>query len=409
MIKKYLTLICLVFVLFSCSKDSEPDVPTVLSSQNTLTSFALTLNGEIINGTIDQTAKTISFSLVGAELSSLKPTIKYSDKAKISPSENENQNFNNEVTYTVIAENGDSNMYRVIVGNRPFAVDNKILLFSTVVNNETIEADINHDSSLITFNSGKFDRTSLIPNFTISEYATISPDPTIPQNFEEPVKYTVTAENGDVKVYKIVANLPTLGDNSNTSAPLLYYTRADISISGSFLDPNLPGAEMYLFDGTNEYPLPILQIESYDQDEYTTFYSLYTKIPENIPTFNKYKIAFRTNNSVTQSEYLIDILAENSPKFMSLNQTSYSWNDVLVITGENLTEIITIPSNGSLFIVQKSGHYDYTLNSAKTQISLILDYYYLFPAYFGRPPSELTITFRGPDGRMGDSFITTFN
>jgi hypothetical protein len=115
MIKKYFTLVCTFLVLISCSKDTEPDLPIVLSSQNTITSFTLTVNGEIIDGTIDQMAKTISFSLVGAGLSSLKPIIQYSDKARISPLENANQNFNNEVTYTVYAENGDSNIYRVIV------------------------------------------------------------------------------------------------------------------------------------------------------------------------------------------------------------------------------------------------------------------------------------------------------
>ncbi len=499
MIKKFFTLVCILLVLISCSKDTEPNLPIVLSSQNTITSFALAINGEIVNGAIDQIAKTISFSLVGAELSSLKPTIlysdkatispsenenqnfnnevtytvtaengdkkiyqvivnnrplssentitsfqltvngeiingtidqiaktiyfnlvgaelssskptiQYSDKATISPSENENQNFNNEVTYTVTAENGDSNIYKVIIDNRPLGTENKILSFSVSVDNETIVGNINNDTNIINFDIGGLNKSSLIPILSVSEYATISPGPTIPQNFEVPVNYTVTAENGEINEYRVMANLPTIANNTNTSAPLLYYTRANLTVSGNFLDPNLPGAELYLSDGTNEYTLPILRSVSYDQNGYTTIFNLYTLIPENIPTYNNYKIAFRTDNSITESDYLIDLLAENVPKFISLNQDSYFWNDVLVINGENLTDTITIPSNGSNFVVSNSNNYDYTLNNDKTQISLILDYYYLFPAYFGRPPSEKTITFWGPGRRIGESFTTTFN
>lgn len=405
--KNYLTLICFFLLLASCSKDNEPDVPIVLSSENAITSFGLTINGALINGTIDPLAKTISFDLVGADLSSLKPTVKYSNKAVLSPSENESQNFNIEVTYLVIAENGDSSVYKVIINNRPVAEENRILTFSTVINNETIEANINQNKLSITFNSGDFDRTALSPNITVSDYATISPDPTIPQNFETPVIYTVTAENGDVKVYKVSVNAPTFRNTS--SRPILLFSRAELFISGNFLDQNLPGAELYLSNGTHIYSLPITSSVSYNENDYTTVYSIYTKIPENIPTHSNYRIGFRTDNSDVQSENVIDILAENAPKFVSLNQTSYSWNDVLVITGENLTEIITIPSNGSIFIVKKSGSYDYTLNSTKTEISLILDYGYFFPSYFGRSPSEKTMSFRTQDGRMGESFTTTFN
>lgn len=404
MVKKFPTLFCVLFLLISCSKDTEPDLPIVLSSQNTITSFKITINGEILNGTIDQIAKTISFSLVGAELSSLKPTIQYSDKASISPLENKNQNFNNEAVYTVNAENGDSNIYRVIINNRPFGTENKILSFSVSAGNETVVSNINQDTNIIDFDIGELDKSSLMPILSVSDYATISPEPTIPQNFEVPVIYTVTAENGDKREYTVIVNMPEINNNNL----YLYYTRANLMISGKFLNPDKPGAEIYLFDGINKYELPIINHENYSTDKATIF-NLHTKIPENIPTNNNYKIIYKTNLLQIESSQLIDVVAENAPKFISINQNSYSWHDVLVINGENLTETIVIPSNGSNFIVKNSNNYDYTLNNDKTQISLILDYYYLFPAYFGRPPSEKTITFWGLGGRIGESFSTTFN
>jgi hypothetical protein len=407
-IKKISTLVCILLVLISCSKDTEPDLPIVLSSENIITSFKLTINGEIINGTIDQIAKTISFTLVGAELSSLKPTIQYSEKARIFPSENENQNFNNEVTYTVDAENGDTNIYRVIVNNRQLFTENKILSFSVSADNETFVGNINQDTNIINFDIGGLNKSSLVPVLSFSENATISPDPTIPQNFEVPVIYTVTAENGDKREYKIIANMPDIENYSNSYNPFLYYIRANIMISGKFLDPDKTGAEIYLFDGVNKYELPIIKHENYSR-EIVTIFNLYTRIPENVPTNKNYKIIYKTNLLEIESAQFIDVVAENAPKFKSLSQNSYSWNDVLVINGENLTDVIVIPSNGSNFIVSNSNKYDYTLNNDKTQISLILDYYYLFPAYFGRPPSEKTITFWGPERRIGESFTTTFN
>ena len=407
MIKKISTLICTLLVLISCSKDTEPDLPVVLSSQNTITSFKLTINGEILNGIIDQMAKTISFNLVGAELSSLKPTIQYSEKATISPSDNENQNFNNEVTYTVKAENGDSNIYQVIIENRPFGQENKILSFSVSADNESLVGDINQDTNIINFDIGELNKSALAPILSVSEYATISPDPTIPQNFEVPVTYTVTAENGDKREYTVIANMPKINNNNNS---YLYYIRANLMISGKFLDPDKPGAEIYLFDGANKYQLPIIKHENYSGGDRTTIFNLYTKIPENVPTNNNYKIIYKTNLVQIESSQFIDVVAENAPRFTSLNQNSYFWNDVLVINGENLTETIVIPSNGSNFVIRSSNNdYDYTLNNDKTQISLILDYYYLFPAYFGRPPSEKIITFWGERGRIGESFTTTFN
>lgn len=405
MIKKIATTALMMFVLFSCSNDNEPDVPAILSSDNTITSFKLTINGEVLNGVIDQLNKTISFELAGAELKGLKPLIEYSDKARISPSENESQNFNNEVAYTVYAENGTSSVYRVIVNNRPLSTENDIISFSVQIANDTIDAEINQDSNIIDFNTGSQDKSALIPTISISQYATISPDPSIAQNFEHPVTYTVTSENGVQKVYVIFANMPKLRDQSTA----FYYIRATMMISGQFISPDEAGAEFFLFDGLNKYPLPILKTENYNSEERVTYFNIYTKIPENVPTFNNYRLVYKTNSTEIKSNYFIDVVAENAPKFISLNQEEYDRNDILIITGENISETIVIPSNGSLFLIRNSNNYDYTVNTDKTEASLTLNYSYLFPSYFGNPPSEKTITFWGPNRRVGESKTTIFN
>ena len=405
----------LTLIVVSCSKENDTtNTPVVLSDQNIITSFSLTINNEIISGIIDENGKTITFNVVGADLNSLMPIIQYSENASLSPLENEAQDFNNEVIYNVFAENGDSNAYRVIVNNRPLGTENKILSFSVILNNEAIEATIDHDAQLITFSAGSYDKTALSPSITVSEYASISPQSNLEQNFDNSVIYTVTAEDGNTVEYKVLANAPTIVTLSTlggtfTSNPILLYIRADIRISGQFIDPDRPGAELYLSDGTNNYPIPILDGNVSGSSEYITFYNLYSKIPDNIPTGNNYKIIYKVDDIITESESYVDIVAENAPRPLSLNQDSYNVNDVLIITGENLTDMIAIPSNGSVFLIENSNNYDLTVNPERTEITLTLDYYYLFPSYFGNGPEEKVITLLGSGRRAGETITTIFN
>ena len=53
------------------------------------------------------------------------------------------------------------------------------------------------------------DLSAAVANVSISAHATISPDPTQPHNYNEPVTYTVTAANGvDKAVYTVVKEVP---------------------------------------------------------------------------------------------------------------------------------------------------------------------------------------------------------
>jgi len=279
--EKLIKLLIFTFIIISCSKgDSPTPEPVVLSDLNYITSFKLLINGELMSGHINQD-NTITFDVVGANLNSLTPVVEYSAKARLSPSINVPQNFNNEVDYTVFAENGDSNIYRVIVNNRPLSTENKILSCSVVINNNTIDADIDQESKMITFNSGEFNITALTPTIIISEYATISPNSESQQNFENIVTFTVTAENGETSEYKVISNPPqitaisTLGGSFSFN-PLLLYTGAKIIVYGYNLNPNLPGAKLYLTDGTNNFPLSILDYSSYNYDPLYIGYLLYS-------------------------------------------------------------------------------------------------------------------------------------
>jgi len=79
---------------------------------------------------------------------------------------------------------------------------------------------------------------SVTPIFYLSKGATVSPDPTVPQNFAQDggVKYTVTAENGKTqKVYTVTWGI---------SDQLPYgegFSYAEIGVSKSFVDLGYPG------------------------------------------------------------------------------------------------------------------------------------------------------------------------
>jgi hypothetical protein len=59
------------------------------------------------------------------------------------------------------------------------------------------------------------DLSILVPVMTISEGATISPNPTLPQNFNYPVYYTITAEDTTiVKNWTVYVNgIQSVNDN----------------------------------------------------------------------------------------------------------------------------------------------------------------------------------------------------
>jgi hypothetical protein len=84
-----------------------------------ITAFNFSSFTPVVSGTIDETNHTISLTVpFGADVTALVPTINISDKASISPN-NIAQNFINQVTYTVTAEDNSIQNYLVTVTITP--------------------------------------------------------------------------------------------------------------------------------------------------------------------------------------------------------------------------------------------------------------------------------------------------
>ena len=116
-------LIGLVFALLvftSCSKENTPTVtpnptPTgTKSSAKDITKFSFSALSPSLEGTIDGTAKTIAATASsGTDATKLVPTITVSDKATISPASRVAQDFSKDVSYTVTAEDGSTQVWKV--------------------------------------------------------------------------------------------------------------------------------------------------------------------------------------------------------------------------------------------------------------------------------------------------------
>jgi hypothetical protein len=403
--KNTIFILILFFGVFtSCQKDDDMETPpVVLSDKHEITSFELTIKGVSVVGTIDQNEKLITLDTEDADLSSLVPKIEYSEKSTISPAVTEAQNFNNEVAYTVIAENGESSIYRVVVNN--VSSNKDILSFQLLIDTKSYEGAVDNDSKTLYVEADNtLDTADIV--FSLPEGASIAPVKEGSQNFYLPVEYIVTAENGTTVTYTLTAKAFKFFNNNYK----VFYSNATAITSGTGIALSVPNSSVVLENEQNSYTLQDTNITS--TSTYTNgmpFNAFSFSFPDNIATATDYKLKYLIDGEVkTISTFNIDVLAENVPVITSLNQELYVRNDILIITGENLPNTISIPSNGSIFIIENSNNYDLTVNNQKTELTLTLDYGYLFPSYFGSSEEEKTITLYGPNGRVGTTVNTIF-
>ena len=376
----------------------------ISSPENLITQFELPINGENIAGEIDQTNNTITFDLVGADLDSLTPLVEISENATVSPS-NSSLNFNEEVTFTVTAENGDTRAYTIMVNNRELSTDSDILSFIVGINGEDIEARIDNDLKEIAFETGSFNISRLVPEITVSENATISPSSGEPVDFTKPITYTVTAENGSMREYTIVINEAYHVGTSTVIGPRTggqkLYTRARMFVITHFLDPNTSGAQLYLFDGENRIDLPILEVVPGENQRIISYF-ITTQIPENTPTNPSYSVMYERDDLRYESDSDVDVLAEDAPEITSINQTSFSRDDTIIITGTKLTGTVMVPSNGSQFILKDTDNFiDIEINAQQTEFRLLLDNQSQVRSAFPSSASSRDIIFIGPNLRLG--------
>ncbi|MDR1984756.1 MAG: Ig-like domain-containing protein, partial [Prevotellaceae bacterium] len=114
--------------------------------------------------------------------------------------------FTNPVIYTVVSEDGNTTKLWTVNVTVILSAEADILTFTIPdqIGNTIIDAD---EAEISVTMPAETDVTSLVPAITISDYAIISPLSGVAQDFTNIFDYTVTAQNGTVKVWHVTVRL----------------------------------------------------------------------------------------------------------------------------------------------------------------------------------------------------------
>jgi pectate lyase len=171
--------------------------------------LAFKLPSQIGNEVINATNRTIAVTLPnGTSLSSIIPSsITTSYNATVSPAITTAQDFSSPVIYTIISENGAvTKNWTVNVSLAPSGA--KDITAFKLANNQIGNAVINSAAGTVVVTmSTSANISSLAPvTLTISPFATISPSASTILDFNNPVVYTVTAQDNSTKVWTVTVN-----------------------------------------------------------------------------------------------------------------------------------------------------------------------------------------------------------
>ncbi len=145
-----------------------------------------------------------------------------------------------------------SNQYLTISEGRS---ENEIISFSV----GPLEGTINSEAATVEFTVPYYlDVTAITPTITLSDSATVTPNSGVAQDFTNPVQYTVTAEDGQQKVWTVTA---TQGGSNRAPRNILISdsTIAEFAAPGTLvanlltIDPNLGDEHTYEVISGSEY------------------------------------------------------------------------------------------------------------------------------------------------------------
>ena len=191
----------------SYHKDYELKFTQGNSAECELLSYSVGATGEQIDWSAD--GKTITVTIPYAtDWNTLKSnyTISYDATIAMPNGEDFEHSETTPIQYTVTAENGkDQRTYSVIVKKIPPATGNEIESFYC----GSLEGTIDHDAKTITLELPEGSTKRFAPQITIPEFAVVEPASGVLQDFTEPVFYTVTAQNGDTRTYKVIVTVST--------------------------------------------------------------------------------------------------------------------------------------------------------------------------------------------------------
>lgn len=197
--KKILTLIFGILLIYSCGSDSSesPEVP--LSSDNFITTFIIKRFSSSFEANIQGNSIT---GLVPSNIALTEITldIEVSEGAKINPDPRTINSLTDAFILTITAENGTKREYNVDI-SRELDSENGIVSFKVILDSGDVQVHVDDNGNISKRFPSFIDLANLTNELVISEYATIEPDPNQITDFSSEVIFMVTAENGNAKSY----------------------------------------------------------------------------------------------------------------------------------------------------------------------------------------------------------------
>ena len=148
---------------------------------------------------------------------------------------------------TVISPNG-SKARLTVKGERRKSSKKMITEFSL---SKGIQGIIFEDKKMIGLISGGLDISNMVPTLKVSAHATVSPDPSLPQDFSKPVEYTVTAHDGSTQKYTVQILIPDkipYGLRKESAKQLFSIRLSDIGINqGNHWSTGIAVSSKYVF------------------------------------------------------------------------------------------------------------------------------------------------------------------
>ena len=185
--------------MIEAQKPEIPDSqPRVKSKQAFINEFVL--DEQAVEAEIDWVKRTVVIKVKNhADITKLRPLIKVSDYATVSPASGEECDFSQPVTYTVTSEDGFKHKWKVTVEKLPPGIK------AIKLNEQEKEAfiDSGRNKITVTVKTG-VDITALAPQIELTQGAKISPASGQAQNFTKPVKYTLTGIDGKEYIWDII-------------------------------------------------------------------------------------------------------------------------------------------------------------------------------------------------------------
>jgi len=303
------------------------------------------------------------------DLSAITPDIKVSKGAEVKPASGETVDFENgDVLYTVRDDRENERKYRVHVSRIKKGYPS--FLSFTFNDSEKVVAPYKRtyrykntiNDIFINLPEG-MDLTSLSPTIITTEGVTVSPASNTPQDFSEPVRYTLTTEDGGknwIWIYALNFKPKITSISSNTVT-----IEDTITLRGRFAEKN----EMHLTCSGELSPIyrhqfedwPELEIVSENESEIKAIISV--NIIEGL-----YGIKVMHNEMSDETDVMI--LNPQKPIIESLDKEELRVGmDSLMIRGKNLHEIHKI-----LLFSKKNGnsiaYYTSEVNGDRTELVL---------------------------------------